>query len=62
MITERIQRELLRLRDATHALIRRAAPAHARALLSDRTDVQEPARPSERDHLPNGCNGKDKEL
>ncbi|XP_004926206.1 tafazzin [Bombyx mori] len=39
-ITDRIQDELLRLRDRSHALIRRALGSHAGSLLDNRTDVQ----------------------
>ncbi|XP_013195999.1 tafazzin [Amyelois transitella] len=49
-ITDRIQDELLRLRERTHALIRRAAPAHAPRLL--------PRRAAEL-HKPGLANGKD---
>lgn len=42
-ITERIQDELLRLRDKTHALIRRALGPSADGLLDDRSDIHSPA-------------------
>ncbi|XP_047030826.1 tafazzin isoform X2 [Helicoverpa zea] len=41
-ITDTIQRELLRLRDATHALIRRAAPKRAADLLAPPPPRQDP--------------------
>lgn len=63
-ITDRIQDELLRLRDATHALIKRAVGARADGLLDHRTDLlvgpaaSKHAVDAAGDRLPNG-NGKD---
>ncbi|XP_049877420.1 tafazzin [Pectinophora gossypiella] len=65
-ITDRIQDELLRLRERTHALIRRAVGAHADGLLDARTDIlvrpaPDPAPDPAPERLPNGRD-KEKDL
>ncbi|CAG4989259.1 unnamed protein product [Colias eurytheme] len=61
VITERIQEELLRLRDRAHALIQRAVGRRADGLLDRRTDTLAPAQsaPHTAQHAPH-ANGKER--